>query len=104
MSDQFDRDMVADDAEETSAGSTSTELTDDGEHHLTDGGATKVNANAEMELPEFDIHVETCVMEDVDAGEQVVMWRAYSDNEVSRSSSPMDAVMEVIERETGGVV
>jgi len=87
MADQFDREMVTGD-----------------EHHLADGGTTKVNANAEMELPEFDIHVETCVMEDVDEEEQVVMWKAHSDNEVSRSSSPMEAVMEVIERETGGVL
>jgi len=87
MSDQFDREMTAPD-----------------EHYIGDGGTTEVNANADMELPEFDIHVETCVMEDVDAGKQVVMWKAYSDNEVSRSSSPMDAVMEVIERETGGVL
>jgi len=87
MSDQFDREMVA-----------------DSEHYIGDGGTTNVNANAEMELPSFDIHVETCVMEDVDAEKQVVMWKASSDSEVSRSSSPMEAVMEVIERETGGVL
>jgi len=87
MTDQFDRDMVL-----------------ESEHYVGDGGTTQVNANADMDLPEFDIHVETCVMGDVDAGKQVVMWKAHSDNEVSRSSSPMGAVMEVIERETGGVV
>lgn len=85
---QFDKDMIGPDTE----------------HHVTDGGVTKVNGNAETELPEFDIHVETCIMEDIDAGRQVVMWKASTENEIARSSTPMEAVMEVIERETGGVI
>lgn len=87
MTDQFDRDTVS-----------------ENEHYVGEGGTTQVNANADMELPAFDIHVETCIMDDIDTGRQYVMWKAISDDEVSVSDSPMGAVMEVIERETGGVV
>lgn len=70
----------------------------------SDSNGTVVGATADTALPSFDIHVETCVMVDQDTDEQVVMWKANTDNHLSRSSSPIEAVMEVIERESGGEI
>jgi len=51
-----------------------------------------------------DVELGMVVVEDKDDGEEVVIYKAMSGDTVRRSDSPVDAVMGVIEAETGGVV
>ncbi len=71
---------------------------------MSESERTVVGATADTQLPSFDLHLEPCVMVDTDTDEQVVMWKARGDDTVSRSSSPIEAAMQVIEEESGGVI
>lgn len=72
---------------------------------IDDTDPTYVTPFQENDLPSFHIDIETEVVVGQDSGDQYVMWRAEgsSGTEVV-SSTPMDAAMQVIEDETGGVI
>lgn len=72
---------------------------------MSESNSTQALPWDDEQPPSFDIHVEQCVMMDQDTDDQIVMWKAEgSSGTVVRSNSPTDAVMGVIEGETGGVI